>query len=70
MPEHNYHLAFAKVMICGGRYTEKHTRCRTSTQMMIFTADTQKGGKMDDLISRQVAIEAFDGIKVYEQCGR
>ena len=36
-------LGFAKVMTCGGRYTEKHMRCRTSTQTMIFTADMQKG---------------------------
>ena len=43
MQEHHYHLVFAKVTICGGHYTEKRTRFRTLTQMMIFTAGMQKG---------------------------
>lgn len=47
MQEHRYHLAFAKVMKCGGRYTERHARCRTSTQMMIIFAVMRKGEPMN-----------------------
>ena len=46
MPEHRYHLGFAKVMTCGSHYTERHARFRTLTQTMIFTVDTQKGELM------------------------
>ncbi len=70
MLERNYHLGFAKVMICGGRYMERHTRFRTLTQTMIFTADLQKGEKMDDIISRQaerrLAAEAEDAAVLQE----
>lgn len=53
-------LGFAKAMICGGLYMVRHMKYHTLTQTMIFIADTQKGEKMDDLISRRDVIDLWN----------